>query len=648
MTRPAATALICFLSIGPLAVHPAHAETITVPGSGTATSGAATTVTVPVPPGVSPTRVTGRLRVDTDLDATVAFVVGGRLALRVPARPDARVTIPVTAADVSGDELSVQVRIDQTGRGAGNVCLQVDDVAATLDQVRLDYEGTEQAPTSLADFFSSYAGQVDVLVPDDAGDAEIAAGLAAVAAISSRYPSDTVVRLATPSDAASAPGRARAGHRVVRIEAGTGPATTKLDAGATVPTLVLAGGDGELLAAARALGDPALPIAGDTTTEGLTAERARTPVVDELSLDDLGTRRAVLAGYGRVEQYVGIRQDAFGGPVGALTISLVGTHTAVPEGARAQLDVYVNDKLVDSTQLDDDPALDREIEVPAEDVRGDNGLVVVLSALPPRERCTATDRQLPMEVHLDTSRSTVHADRSGATTTGFAVYPQALGGELSVAISDRATDRVAAAVDASYLVAALQRQAARPLAVSLVEPGRLLDGKASGLLVGAGEEDSTKLAAPLRLSGMRLLDYAEATFQVGSDKPYAALVAVHHRGNDVLVLGSWAASGDAGNVLERTAAQHVATDGWDSLSADLLVQTAGKDAFSIDSNAVVPQTQRVEEERSFGLWFVAGVAVLLLLLAGRWLVARRRKRDIAEIVDAQQAADADADGDHRD
>lgn len=642
MLRASIASLAVLTTLPAVTAPPAHADTLTVPGSASATVGAASTLEIAVPPGVTPSKVTGRLRLDDTIDGTVAFVVGGRLAARVPARADAAVEIPVSRADVSDERMQVEVRVDQTVRRQDAACVTVSDVRATLDQVRLEFTGAETEPATLAEFLAPYATAVDVVVPADADEATLAAGLAAVAAISSRYPDTTAVRLTTP-DAVT---KAGPGVRVVRLAPGTGTATTEIADDAGVATLTLGGGADELAAAVRALGDPALGLADAPDTEGLAAKRAPVEVVDALTLDELGVGRAVLSGYGRVEQYVGIRQDAFGGPVGSLKIDLNGTHTALPEGARAQLDVYVNDRLVDSTRLGDDPVLHREIEVPAADLQGDNGMVVVLSAVPPREWCTATDRQLPLEVHLDTERTVVHADRGGARTTGFAAYPQNLGGRLDVAISDHAADPVSAAVDAGYVVAALQRRASRPLDVRIVPAADLRGGKTSGLLVGAGEEDSTALKAPLRLSEMRLLDYAEATFQVGTDRPYAALVAVRHRGRDVLMLGSWAPDGD-GAALERRAATYLGTEGWGALSANLLVQPAEGEPFSIDADAVVPQQERVDEQRSFAWWLVGGLAVLLALLGGRWLLARRRRQEITEIVDAQVAADTEAQaGDH--
>ncbi|KRB76909.1 hypothetical protein ASE01_09065 [Nocardioides sp. Root190] len=637
----ATTAVLAGIALTPT---PAHAEEIPIPGSATADTRSTASVEVPVPAGVRPTSITGQLRLDDDLDGTVALVVNGRLALRVPARAESRVDIPVTAADVVDDRIQVQLRVD--GRAADTACATLDSSQATLDDVRLQFAGRERTPSSLADFFPAYASGVDVVVAADADDATIEAGLAAVAAISGRYSVDTTVRLTTPDDLATS---TTAGHRVVQIEAGSGAATTAIEADAAVATLSVTGGAEELVDAARALGSDGLGLADDAVTEGLAAKPGEVARTDEMTLADLGVERAVLSGYGRVEQYVGIRQDAFGGPVGSIRVNLLGTHTAVPEGAQAQLDVYFNDRLVDSTQLDADPVLDREVEIPASQVRGDNGLVLVLSAIPSPESCVATGRQLPMEVDLDTVATTVHADREGAANTGFAAFPQALGGILPVAISAHAEDRVAAAIDASHIVAALQRRSSRDLDVRLVEPGTILDGDASGLLVGAGEEDSTALKAPLRLSGMRLLDYAEATFEVGTDKPYAAFEAIRHDGHDVLLLGSWAPSGD-GSELQRTASEFIGENGWEALSADLLIQTGSAEAFTLDSNAIVPQDERLEEARSFGWWFAGGIGLLLLLLALRLVLARRRRSSITRIVDAQAAAHTDqgrTDGDHR-
>ena len=136
---------------------------------------------------------------------------------------------------------------------------------------------------------------------------------------------------------------------------------------------------------------------------------------------------------------------------------------------------------------------------------------------------------------------------------------------------------------------------------------------------------------------MRLLDYAEQTLKVGTDQPFAALEAVHAKGRDVLLMGSW--PGDAGGAaLSRRLARAVEAHGWSSLFNDLFLATGTKAPFSLDSNAVVPQKQRVDEQRSYAWWFVGGIAVLLVVLLVRWVMARRRRRQIAEIVEAKIAA----------
>ncbi|HWJ82283.1 MAG TPA: cellulose biosynthesis cyclic di-GMP-binding regulatory protein BcsB [Nocardioides sp.] len=629
----AAAALLALLTSVFVGVPPSVADTVDVPYSTTAFPSGEATLTIDVPAGVRPEAVTGRLAIDRPMKGRVVVSVRGRAALSVAAQPVQWVRVPVGPADVVGGRILLRMDL-QPDPVPGTRCIE-SDASATLDHVRLVFSGREQPPTTVARFLPPYSPRVDVTVPRDPTDGEIAAGLAAVAAVSSRYPSTTtlvVLRAATEP-----PVPAETGYRVIRVRESGGEARTAITTEDGVPTLTVQGDAPSLLAAVRALASRGLSLANGDRTEGLfeSSRGSNDPVLTRTLAELSGADRLVLSGYGHVESYVGVKQDAFGSPIGTLDLHLVGTHSAVPRDARAQLDVYVNNALVHSMRLEGGTDIDQVITIPGTRLEGVNGLVLALSAVPDRRSCIGVDRPLPLEVDIDARASTVTAT-PGESVAGLARFPQVLGGVLPVAIADGANP-LGSAIDAAYVVSALQRQAARPLAVSLVDPDELLVGSASGLLVGADGSDSSTIQAPLRLDEMRLIDSAKESFQVGTDQAFAALEAVRTQGRDVLLMGSWSPVGGAPG-LSRRLARAVEVSGWSGLTGDLFVATGDTKPFTLDSNAVVPQKERVEEQQSFILWLVAGAGVLVLVLVLRQVVIARRRRQIATIVDAKTAA----------
>ncbi len=301
-----------------------------------------------------------------------------------------------------------------------------------------------------------------------------------------------------------------------------------------------------LVAAANALGNPALALVTTDQTDELAATPQRRDSGLQRSLAELGTEDLILTGWGQTSVEVPVRLDSFGGTVAGLALSLVGTHTAIPEGASAQLDVSLNGTLVSSVDLGARPTqaapsatpdpgassadIDVTETVRAELLRGTNDLRVTLTALP--QGGCLPDRPLPpIRVDLDTTDSGFTATRGDTPLAGFAAYPQALDGELDVALRTEGDESlVDAAVRASLIVAALQREASGPLQVTLVPAEEFAARDGSGLLVGAAFTDTVAFDAPIRLQSTRVLDNVDAEVQIGSSQPFAALQSVQvHR-----------------------------------------------------------------------------------------------------------------------
>lgn len=643
--RIAAASLVFAVVVGGTLwpVAGAAGETTPRPGSLSTIGQRTGPLPVPVPAGVTPSAVSAVISADRVVEgASVAVLINGRVAASVPSSLYTRVSVPVGPTDVNADgALGLSLRYDGPPGSLG--C--ETPPAVTLRRIGLDYTGVETAPTTVAEFFPDGASRIDVRLPPEPGDDLLEAALTAVAALSARYGADTPVELSTTDVALPS---ATAGQRVVQLAPATEGVTTSLTTESGVPALLLSGAASPLVAASAALAADTLGLADSAETQALASRPQRRSDSLTRTLGELqdGAPAPSASASGTVE--VPLRPDSFGGPVSSMQVHLEGTHSAVPTGVSARLDVYVDDTLVSSTGLGADPMLDLDFDLRADLVRSGATLRATISsatALGPATTPGAVVQcspGLPFELALDTAASTVTATRGTGDGPGLQLFPPVLAGRLPVAIAQDGPTRVDGAIDAARLISAVQRQADTPLDVSLVEPAELLGSDRSGLLVGADAAVSQSVGAPLTLAGTRTLDTARATFQVRSDKPFAALQAVRQEDRVLLLLGSWAPDDTvaAPNVSHRVT-QRVLDDGWASLEGDVLLLEPGGGPLTVDTGAPAVGPEPTEsagpaeaagEETSYLRWFALPVIVLTGLLAlqlGR-LLRRRSQRAVAD------------------
>lgn len=634
----AAAVLATALSGVALTSTTAAADDAAIPGELSSTTVNTTRIDVPVPAGVTPRAIEGVLTMPEVVNnGVVTFRINGRIAKSVPSTLYAKVRIPVTSADVIADG-TIALTIASQGPAIQNLCRPAAG-EATFRKITLDYRGTETPPTTLATFFPTTSAGFDVVIPEDAGDDVIEAGLAAVSAVASRYPEGTPIRLTSPAELAAA-GAGVASQRVVVLEEGRpGDITTTIETAAGgIPTLTVSATGDDLGNAARALalpqGSDTLQLADDPEVEGLNGQLGQREPDLEITLADAGVADVALSGYGTTSQLVTIPQDAFSSPVSSLAVHLEGAHSAVADPDRARLDVRMNGELVGSQSLDDTGDLSVDFTIPAGRLKSVNRLELVLSAITPDGLPCAAPGSPPIEVDIDPVGSTLTATAGRADVRGFQLFPQVLQSSLPVAVRTEGGERFAAVRDAARIIAALQRSATYPLDIQLVPADAFIADDRSGLLVGATTSDATSLEAPLKLSSIRLLDQADSSFEVTSQEPYAVLESIDVDDRQVLMLGGWAPGNEAApRALTSKVVGFVESNGFAPLEGDLLITDEASAPFTVDSRTLAQEETADDEEteeRSYAKWFIAGVALLLLLLAIQVVVSIRRDRKLAD------------------
>ena len=586
------------------------------------------TTQIHVPAGLTPTTFHGRLTLDSPHRGTVTVLVGGRVLAKVPASSNSIATA-LKASDVHSSVLEIGLRYDVPDDS--EFCHATDVEQVSLDHLSIDYDGAAATPKTVADFFDQPVSEVAISLPDHADRTTLEAGLVTVAALSHRFGQTTDVHFGQPA-------KNDATVRVVKLRPDSGRVKVTLDASAGLPTLVVSGATAKLPAGTKAFGSANMSLgnAASVTELEQTSERS-TPTLKR-TIASLGTSEIALSGFGTSESYTGVSQDAFGGPVSSYVLRLKGINSVVPGLDLATMGVYWNGYLLKSVELGASRNFDDKITIPSSQVKSSNALVVRLRAVARDGKCVGGSKAIPVELFVDTKASSLTATRGGHTASGLSSFPQVLGGSLPVAF-EGPTDATAAA-NAGSVVQSLQRVADSQLDVHVVSSDDLIKGSRSGLLVGARSEQSDQLKAPLRLGGFRLVSYAEGTFGLGTNHPYAALEAVDDGARTVLMLGGWMPGGGTSPELQTKVAQYVHTKGWSTLSDDLVIGNEDKPAFNLDSNSVVPQKAVTDSYRHLVLWLVAFVVLLALILGARSIVATRRRRKISRYVDAQETADA--------
>lgn len=582
---------------GVVAGPSAHAEESPLRGTLSSAEVVDRTVLVPVPDGVVPRRLLGTVRVNSESGAeprgALEVLVDGEVAETLPAREQSAVRVPVKRADVDRDGfLEVGLRWKRGCAAPG--------VTATLDDLALVHGGVERMPLDEADFLGPAVSRVDVVVPRSADDETLEAALQVVALLTRHY-GEQVPVVMNPVDTVLP--RVGVGQRVLRLEPDT-TLSRGLEQRFGLWTLTLKGPGEDLVATVRdALGNETDVAPGSVRT-----------------LADLGVPTA-LGGWGTSATSVALPQDLFDGAVDGFTVRLVGSHSAAPDGTLARLDVRLDGSLLESLDLrGEDTAIDLDLQVPAERLRADSVLQVLLTAVP-EGGCAAIGTALPMDLDLDPELSTVTAGLGDSGAAGFQRLPATLDGELAVAVRSGVRGRVEATAHAATLVAALQQAAGLPLTVTLTDAASLVSGDQGGVLVGAGPTDTLAVQAPVRLEGGEVAALPET-------EAFAALQAVTHRGRDLVLLGTWSPQDEREAGLADGLAQRALDLGWGALEGGAVVVGESGQTVTLPPVAPAPEPEEPGAGRNPYAPYLLGAAGLLVLalLVQAGLVIRKDRR----------------------
>lgn len=599
-------------------------------------------ITVPVPEGLTPVSLTGSITPVLLGSGSLQVIVAGLVVQNLDPSVPSILGVPLTGVEIVEGKVSVSL-VYSSSRADQNWCQVANPASVTVSHISLQVAGSATTPTTLANFFSPAINAVSVQIPDNPSSALEQAALSTVGSLAYGLGSTVNLSATTASDTTRRVALDSVRGRIVTFDpTGDAVTTTITTDDSGIPVLTIAGPEADLSAAGAALGSDYLALVNSAQTTGLQQSGSVTSSLSP-TLYDLGASdRIALAGYGQSASYTGVSQSAFGGPISGATLHLVGTHTDVSDTVLATANVYWNDFLIGSTVLGHDTTFALDLPIASTRMTADNGLRIVLSAVPRTGECTGPTNVIPIELFIDAKASTIDATRGQGINPGFQRFPQALGGFLPVAFGNGVTSATAV-VSAGDIVASVQRQSRVQLDVTVVAASNFLQSSQSGLFVGATSNDSNVLGSPLRLDSFRAINAEAVKFGVGSTVPYAALQAFETSGRNVLMLGGWSPDGssDALQDLQIMAANYTLNGeaGWTGLSGDLLIaQPSLPNLVSLDSNAIVPQTAVTDDFRGYAIWIGVLIASLVIVGVIGSIVRRRRRAKLKRYVDAQTRA----------
>ena len=568
------------------------------------------TLTLPVPPGLRPTRLLGTIEVTADGPGGILEVSGpeGRLAsvdLRKASGTDVALSVDLSTVPVTGNSVALTFRLGDPD----DQCVDAGTFGSVLRNLRLAYDGTDTPPTTIATFLPPALQQLTIAVPATADLSVRDAAVRLASAVAARYsPAAPAVRV-VELPAAGLPAQRTALHRAVAF---TGSSAAGLELGAD--RVLIVNGSGSALAAQvdALFGDlGTIAVASRATVSHPQSAPQLPPATQTVSQLGLGAPTAT--GRGTATVRMGVDAASLGQPASGWTTHLVGTVVTGGVGTgdrRGSLTLTVGDRVLGSWPVTHDGGYDVTVTVPQDLLSRYTELV--LTATADGSYGCAARPVVTVAVDPDSTIAARPADQP--SSGGFADLPAALRPSYDLA-TDR--DGIAGLGQVVGLAVALQRLSAPTLVPHLVETDALLTGSGPGVLVVHGLApaavdlplDLTADTATLPGGEQLTADTQLATLQQGAIGSRSVTVV---SGTDpALVDGLLGWLGRPANLA--------------SLSGDVAVWTGAEPVDTLALRVSADQTQTTQRAWPYVVIAAVAFAVILASVVATVMILRRRR-----------------------
>ena len=611
------------------------------------------TFTVPVPDGLTPSRLRGTMRAPLNIGAGYLEIndAEGRLlgAVDLPtagaAQAAAPIDVDISAARVrnSSADLSITVHPlagagQYSGQYPGQFCGPLQQL--TLADLATVFTGAEPPVTTIAGFFPPVLSRVTIYAPSDADAAEQQSVLLLVSTLARQYnPQPLAITVADlPRGAVPPPGAQLS--RAVLVERG-GPAGLSVENPGSAGAYLRVSGSGDELSTQMSL------LVNDLQTLAQTpaarVEQAGTE--DVVSGDTLTFEQLNISGKTEVLRasslQLGVGRSALGGSrVDSVQVHLLADYTPVPAGDAAAVMVRSADgNVVYRSALDNSGRLDATFDLPNQKNQSIS-LELALTYVP-QQMCGPLTA--PMTFQTDPN-STFTIQRGGPPLGGFSALPSEFSPSFVVAMDGSSPNQL---TYAARVVAAISSLTDRPLTPTVVDMKAALDGDTGALIVAkssalskstlnppvGGDGPAVDVNLPEELRA--IIGDGLGSIQAFADRPRDRSVVL------VTTTDEWSMVEPLFNYIDGLEGK------WSALSGDVLA--AGRagvptnlSIFAQGGGDTAEAVEPADTEQTAPPWRTIGIAaaVLAVIAVGAAILwaSRRRRSDASAREDADTVA----------
>lgn len=584
-----------------------------------------TTVTVPIPDGLTAVRLQGTFRQAANVGAGYLEIDDGdgRLLAAVDL-PVAGPAQPVTPFDVDLSAVRVRassVDLSFTVRPADNAngfCGPLQQVA--LGDLATVFTGDVTPPTTVANFFAPVLQQVSIYAPADADGSEQQAVLTLVSTFARLYRLQPLAIKVINQQRGAVPPPAPALARVVVVERG--------EAGLAVEN---PGNPGVFLRISGR-GDEISTQVSLLVTQLQTLAQVAAVRVDQAAADagPSGDTRTFsqlkLSGKTDVLRTgsvtVGVDRAALGpGRFDSIQVHLLADYTPVPKDDAAAVVVRSNGVVVYRASLDDTGVLDATFTVTGQAIGQGVNLVFALTYTP-HEVCGPLMAPITFQIN-PSSTFTMH--RGGLPLDGFGALPSEFSSNFVVALDGSSPNQLGYA---ARVVAAVARLSTAQLTPRVVDLATAVDATSGALIVAnSAAVGKTSLNPPIGGDGKALDVRLPTELRVNIDEGLGSIQAFADRPRNrsvvlVTTTGAWTLVEPLFAYLDGL------SGGWAGLSGDVLAAGAAGIPTDLairsgdDDVVAQPATTKSSAWLPVGIGITVAAVVVIL---GAALLARRRR-----------------------
>lgn len=569
-------------------------------------------VAVPVPAGVTPTRLTGLIgSIVNTTDARLDVVDARGVTLGSVRVAADSTTVPfnidISRAQIADGKALLDFVIRDRGASADSCSRPPSLMLSTLASA---YSRPIPYPATVAGFLPGYLDSIMIHVGPDPTPAQTQAALDLVSTLTHLF-KPVPVRIGVSVDATvPAP---RSDLRVITLRDGEKPGVRVLNPGTPRAQLAITGTGEDLVRQVGLFTDQKFAIAQTDYARTVSATDLTPKTTTVQTFDELGVTGDILV-LGTATLYAGFDAGAFGvGSISNAKVHLKAHYTPVV-GGTASVVVRSGSTVLATSILDGSGVLDVTGDVPAESITSNIGLALEIRYLPDQE-CAPLNNRLRFTIDPD---STVVVTPGTRNRGGFPVLPMAFAPEFDVTLGQ--PEQLTWAAAAINLMAQHSRVVLRPHLSTLSESAN----SAAGLLaVGSGESlAAVGLVGPLMQGPDRFVNVSD-TGVIDVNGDFGAVEVFTQNDRTVLAITG---TGDWAGVDASLAYIRDLPNRWASLTGDVVAAGPGNEPVNLtlrEGGALINEYPG----DGWKWWALASVAaVAAAAVAGvAYLVVRRRR-----------------------